>query len=164
MSSHYLEEYQLGIQEHPILSIEQYTFYFGSVENAVHRAHERTDDIDFDQPSELYEHYKEELERESIRDTTSQQRLKYGSDWGEIRLDVLDRDEWQCRVCGVDAEDTKLDVHHITPARTFDEYDRMNDQSNLITLCASCHGMLEGHFTDADPTEFVSQARDELQE
>lgn len=36
----------------------------------------------------------------------------------------------------------------------------MNEISNLITLCASCHGTYEGMFQDADPGEFVELAVD----
>lgn len=51
--------------------------------------------------------------------------------WAGIRRGILDRDNYQCRVCGKDGDG--LEVHHI-------DYDRKrNMDSNLVTLCGPCH-------------------------
>jgi 5-methylcytosine-specific restriction endonuclease McrA len=40
--------------------------------------------------------------------------------------------------------DTELHVHHIIPLREFDEPEEANTLSNLVTVCTSCHGEVEG--------------------
>jgi hypothetical protein len=50
----------------------------------------------------------------------------------ELKKVVLDRDHYQCFVC--DKNDHRLHIHHI-------DYNKMNSvESNLVTLCARCHG------------------------
>lgn len=157
------EALKLGIEAHPIFSIELYETYFGSLEDAAKSAYAHTNDTDFDQPNERYIQHRKERLRRSVRATTDQQRRDYGPEWGETRLKILDRDNRQCRVCTAEADTTELHVHHITPAREFEDYDRMNEASNLVTLCPSCHGTFEGQFTDCAPNEFTLRARDRLQ-
>jgi len=57
--------------------------------------------------------------------------------WQKRRLQVMERDEWACQVCG-DSEST-LNVHHkhYFKGRAPWEY----EDSELITLCESCHEM-----------------------
>ena len=53
--------------------------------------------------------------------------------WREIRQAILERDGYLCRICGDDAGEHSLEVHHIN-------YNRANNSStNLVTLCRSCH-------------------------
>jgi 5-methylcytosine-specific restriction endonuclease McrA len=62
---------------------------------------------------------------------------EYHPMWNEIRRVVYKRDHWLCQECGVhcsDRDKTKIACHHI------DYNISNNDLSNLITLCASCHG------------------------
>lgn len=91
---------------------------------------------------------------------------EYGPNWTKQRNRCLDRDGRQCRVCGVDGSelDRELAVHHITPRTRFDDGDwrAMNDLSNLVTLCHSCHGRFERKFVGTDPDEFVAEARQNL--
>ena len=88
---------------------------------------------------------------------------EYGPNWTKQRRKCLERDEYTCRVCGV--EDTELDrgvaVHHITPRRMYDDNWEQNELSNLITLCPSCHGTFEGQYVDSSPAEFATKARQE---
>lgn len=51
-----------------------------------------------------------------------------------LRERIRDRDGYACQECGVIEDGTRVhDVHHI-------DYDKHNcDESNLITLCLSCH-------------------------
>ena len=97
----------------------------------------------------------------------------YGTNWPKQRATVVDRDNNQCRTChkqSTEIENMSVHVHHITPARTFGvhdedvdaDYEEMNDLSNLICLCPSCHSKLEGKFQDADPDEFAELGREEL--
>ena len=99
--------------------------------------------------------------------------INYGSNWRQQRREVVSRDGIQCRVCSEDRSDVEthsVHVHHITPAREFGahdpdvdtDYEEMNDLSNLICLCPSCHRTLEGKFQDADPDEFAELGRERL--
>lgn len=74
----------------------------------------------------------------------------YGPNWTEQREKRLEKDDYQCVVCGVNEDEylektgRTLDVHHITPRRKFIEdgeldYESANRLNNLITMCRSCH-------------------------
>lgn len=55
--------------------------------------------------------------------------------WQKKRLEILERDEWQCQSC-YDSEHT-LHVHHRRYIPDRDPWDYPNQL--LITLCESCH-------------------------
>jgi len=66
---------------------------------------------------------------------------QYHPNWDKIRKNIYLRDKWICQECGCKCEDkanphTKklIQCHHI------DFNEKNNESSNLITLCASCHG------------------------
>ena len=64
--------------------------------------------------------------------------------WATIRRRIVERDSYQCRICGKDGVEAKLNVHHI-------DYDRdHNIDNNLVTLCSKCHQLvhLEGYKPD----------------
>lgn len=87
---------------------------------------------------------------------------EYGANWTRQRRKCLKRDNRECRVCGVDEAEIgkELAVHHITPRTEFDGTPfSMNNLDNLVTLCPSCHGKLEGKYTDSPPEEFIERAR-----
>jgi DEAD/DEAH box helicase domain-containing protein len=77
--------------------------------------------------------------------------LDYGSDWPDIRKQMLARDEHRCRLCGAGASAHRpLNVHHLTPLRTFlAQYPRAvalrqaHAPQNLLTLCSTCHRKVE---------------------
>lgn len=58
---------------------------------------------------------------------------------------VRSRDSYRCQDCGMTNEEHKakygkaLHVHHIVPRRSFDDQEKSNEKSNLITLCYQCH-------------------------
>ena len=60
--------------------------------------------------------------------------------WRKKRLEILNRDEFTCRLCG--DKETTLNVHHI-------KYAKGNpwetDNIDLITLCEHCHKEIERH-------------------
>jgi HNH endonuclease len=61
------------------------------------------------------------------------------------RMRVLQRDNYRCRVCGRssnDHVDVELHVHHIRPWAV----GGVTEDSNLITLCHTCHNGLDPHF------------------
>jgi hypothetical protein len=57
--------------------------------------------------------------------------------WQELRLQVLERDNYTCQICFKQLD--KLDVHHIIP-RHKNGLDSIN---NLISVCKSCHWIIE---------------------
>lgn len=57
-----------------------------------------------------------------------------GPRWKALRVQVLDRDDWQCVQCG---ERRRLEIDHIKPVRTHPELSY--DLNNLQTLCGRCH-------------------------
>lgn len=76
----------------------------------------------------------------------------HGTDWEDIRADVLERDDYECQNCGLSHSEHKqrddlfgkgLHIHHKTPSKDFDSYVEANDLSNLIALCADCHFAVE---------------------
>lgn len=74
----------------------------------------------------------------------------------KIRMNVLKRDNWRCRICGRrpdDYVDVELHVHHIRP------WGRggATKANNLITLCHTCHKGLDPHF-DLDLFSCVEQS------
>lgn len=70
----------------------------------------------------------------------------YGTNWNSQRRKALERDGYQCQVCGKTGEELprEPDVHHIIPLREFDTPEEANTLDNLITLCQECHGKGEG--------------------
>lgn len=73
----------------------------------------------------------------------------YGENWDERRFEILERDGFECRLCGIsqsehrEKEDVGLHVHHIQPFRTFDDPEVANQASNLVTVCSDCHTTIE---------------------
>jgi 5-methylcytosine-specific restriction endonuclease McrA len=55
--------------------------------------------------------------------------------YGQLRKQVLRRDGWICQVCGARRD---LQVHH----KQLRSQQGNDENSNLITLCASCHEKL----------------------
>jgi len=55
--------------------------------------------------------------------------------WQKLRLSVLERDGWTCKICGDDVN--TLYVHHryYTPKKEIWDY----DLDAFVTLCKSCH-------------------------
>lgn len=81
----------------------------------------------------------------------------YGRGWNEEKREsVRERDGYECATCGMDIEehyaeyDMALHVHHIVPAREFDDPEPRNDMDNLVTLCLPCHMKYEGVPLDVD--------------
>ncbi len=57
-----------------------------------------------------------------------------GPRWKALRMQALDRDDWQCVQCG---ERRRLEIDHIEAVRT--RPDLAYSLSNLQTLCGRCH-------------------------
>lgn len=79
---------------------------------------------------------------------------KMGSQWHVKREECLERDNYECTICGIsqskhiEEHGRGLHVHHIEPRKKFykDEersMDEANKMSNLVTLCAKHHTKVE---------------------
>lgn len=63
----------------------------------------------------------------------------------KLRMVILKRDDYRCRICGRRPEkhvDIELHVHHIRPTKNGGP----THEDNLITLCSTCHRGLEPHY------------------
>lgn len=56
--------------------------------------------------------------------------------WQKMRLEVFNRDDWRCCVCGT--KEVTLNVHHRWYERGQEPWEASLDQ--LVTLCEDCHG------------------------
>lgn len=57
---------------------------------------------------------------------------------GQLRMEVLKRDNFRCRICGTGPDDDvhyRIEAHHIKPWCE----GGMTSPNNLITLCTTCH-------------------------
>jgi hypothetical protein len=66
---------------------------------------------------------------------SSYSKLLRDSRWQRKRLEVLERDNWECQMC-FDSEAT-LHVHHVYYEVGFKPWDYNAD--SLVTLCENCH-------------------------
>ena len=57
-----------------------------------------------------------------------------GNLWNIIRKNIYKRDNWTCQICFKHCHND-IQCHHIVPYRATQD----NSESNLITLCKSCH-------------------------
>lgn len=77
-------------------------------------------------------------------DRASKDRIFFGGN----RTFVLERDNWQCRNCGMSQEqhmvlfNRSLAVHHID-GNGYNKKEKNNDPDNLITYCLRCHARLD---------------------
>ena len=76
----------------------------------------------------------------------------YGEGWFRARRAALLRDDYTCTRCGIDREELgqNPDVHHIKPARTFDDRKDAHTLDNLRCLCRSCHIEVERETNQED--------------
>ena len=56
--------------------------------------------------------------------------------WQKLRLEILERDQWKCVICG--SKDSHLNVHHPV-YHPYAEGPWDYDHEQLITLCRRCH-------------------------
>lgn len=73
-------------------------------------------------------------------------RVTYPEEWASIRASVLKRDNYRCTKCGISRSQLRergeyLQVDHIR--RLADG--GTNSQSNLRSLCPTCHSRCLGH-------------------
>lgn len=78
----------------------------------------------------------------------------YGEDWWPTRRQALIRDEYTCQICGAGqkALGRKPVVHHIKRVRDFAHPTDAHYLENVISLCRSCHRLVEEGRIDLDET------------
>ncbi|RDZ65412.1 HNH endonuclease [Haloferax sp. Atlit-12N] len=71
--------------------------------------------------------------------------LFYGESWWPVRRKALERDNYTCQRCGADSEELgqNPDVHHLNRVRDFDDPSNAHTLSNVVSLCRSCHRLVE---------------------
>ena len=57
--------------------------------------------------------------------------------WRTKRLEILERDNWECKRCG---DDRRLQVHHLRYLPFSDPWSYQDE--DLITICDSCHAAI----------------------
>jgi 5-methylcytosine-specific restriction endonuclease McrA len=57
----------------------------------------------------------------------------------DLRLLILERDEYTCQICGANVTAPTAEVDHIRPVRRFKQPIDANVEWNLWTLCIQCH-------------------------
>lgn len=84
-------------------------------------------------------------------------RKGYGPNWHAAKKACLERDRYTCQKCGhvgrrLPNNRWSVHVHHkrkiawFANSRTGEvDYESANDLSNLVTLCATCHKVADGH-------------------
>jgi 5-methylcytosine-specific restriction endonuclease McrA len=59
--------------------------------------------------------------------------------WADLRLMVIQRDNYQCCLCGQPVSDLNAEVDHLIPYRNYRRPIDANRLENLWTLCVDCH-------------------------
>lgn len=70
---------------------------------------------------------------------------RYAGKWWSVREAALERDGYQCQVCGARRSELgqSPDVHHIIPIREFEQASEAHSLQNVISLCRKCHMNVE---------------------
>ena len=74
-------------------------------------------------------------QRKPIENTVYKRRSAY---WRELRLKIIDRDDYRCQFCGAQKTAKQLQVHHIIPTNVEQNF----EEDNLITCCRGCHAII----------------------
>lgn len=69
----------------------------------------------------------------------------YSGSWWSVREMALKRDDYACRLCGLDVDQLgrNPDVHHLVPVRAFENEQDAHVLGNVVSLCRSCHRNVE---------------------
>jgi RNA-directed DNA polymerase len=68
-----------------------------------------------------------------------------GKGWKDARWKALERDNWNCQLCGRDLEGRSPHVHHKRAYSGQGDADSANRLDNLESLCAECHRKVESN-------------------
>lgn len=83
------------------------------------------------------DHQQQDTRKRYDRERGTRQDRGYGRAWQALRQEILLRDKYTCQACGCFVTMRKGDAHvdHVLAK----EKGGTDDESNLQTLCASCH-------------------------
>jgi len=81
----------------------------------------------------------ETITREAISDQSSWTGYESRPGWADIRLVVLQRDDFTCGLCKNQVTEANAQVDHLRPYRNFKRPVDANRPENLWTLCEECH-------------------------
>jgi len=70
----------------------------------------------------------------------------HSKEWQDVRLYILKRDRYVCRLCGKPAQEVHHKIH-LSPENIWDVRITLNP-SNLVSLCRDCH--FEQHKRDKE--------------
>ena len=79
------------------------------------------------------------LERESLPLETLWTGYEARPGMADLRPLIIERDEYNCRLCGIEVTPSLCQVDHIRPVRRFKRPIDANVEWNLWTLCIRCH-------------------------
>ena len=97
------------------------------------------------------------------KDNISGLKKYYAADWYRQREKALERDGYQCIVCGITDDEHRrrfgrgLEVHHLTPVRLFNRWDKPPEHAhvlrNLVSVCRTHHPDAPGDTVKPDDRE-----------
>ena len=79
-------------------------------------------------------------------------RLGQGNEWARVRIGILARDGWRCRLCG---RIGPLDLHHDPPVGHPDVHP--HDPDGIVTLCRECHAHRHHEVGDDDIHAWIAR-------
>ena len=63
--------------------------------------------------------------------------------WQRKRLEVMNRDKWTCRCCGVYGDGVVFNVHHAYYESGKNPWEYPSD--SLVTWCSDCHSIMHDY-------------------
>jgi len=79
------------------------------------------------------------IEREELPDTNPWTGYEERPGWADLRLQVLERDDYTCCLCKTRLSESEAEVDHLTRYAKFKRPVDANRLGNLWTLCKPCH-------------------------
>lgn len=79
------------------------------------------------------------IEREELPDQTPWTGYEIRPGWADIRLTVLQRDDYTCGLCKKKVDASEAEVDHLSAYRNYKRPVEANRPENLWTLCKECH-------------------------
>lgn len=93
-------------------------------------------------PNDKEEYITTYIEEEKEVKSNNKNKRKIDYQYIKWRKDILERDNYKCKLCGKTKDETILNVHHII--RYADNEELRTDINNGISLCHECHKKILG--------------------
>ena len=70
----------------------------------------------------------------------SRSKFRHSVEWGDWRLQVIEKANNRCAICGMHYQSPKLQVHHrdLNPAN----YEKLDNMDNFLAMDSTCHRMM----------------------